>query len=497
MKFSIGQTLPAKAGGDAVAVCMASCDEPGEALRALNEVSGGFFTCLGESGDLPDEGQLAVFSRVPGVQARHVVICHCETSCKALKKMAVKLWALVAERGWTQVALSFSAVTNQENGVCRTVLGALGGAAYRFDTFKSADKALKKAKKQAKNLHFTWLTDKKKAQAAREELRWAQAEIAGTFFCRDLGNTPANICTPAYLGAQAEKLAKAHDALSAVVLGKKAIQEHKMGAMLAVARGSARQPRFIILDYAPKNAVNKHPVVLVGKGVTFDAGGISLKPAAAMDLMKYDMGGAAAVFGAIHAIAKAALGVRVVALVPAVENLPDGNATKPGDIVTSMSGKTIEVLNTDAEGRLILCDALTYAERYKPQAVIDIATLTGACVVALGAPRAGLFGNDEALKSALFAAGEAAHDRVWRLPLDEEYREMMRSPFADIANISSTREAGAVTAAAFLSRFTESYSWAHLDIAGVAWRSGGDDKGGTGRPVGLLLEYFRHLAENR
>ncbi len=495
MTFSIAHTTLQKGSGDAIALYMTALDEFDETLRTLDNISEGLFTHLGASGDLPGEGQLAVFPRVPGVPFRHVVLCHAKPSRKALKKMASKLAALVAEKEWTKIALAFSAVAKEETAACRIFLSALGAAAYRFDAFKRADEALKKARRQAKKRHWIWLTDKDDKQTAEEALGWAQAEIAGTSLCRDLGNTPANICTPAYLGAQAQKLAKNHAALHVTVLKKKAIQEHKMGALLAVARGSARQPRFIILDYAPKNAVNPHPVVLVGKGVTFDAGGISLKPAAAMDLMKYDMGGAAAVFGAIHAIATAELDVRVVALVPAVENLPDGNATKPGDIVTSMSGTTIEVLNTDAEGRLILCDALTYAERYKPQAVIDVATLTGACVIALGSPRSALLGNDETLKASLFAAGEAADDRVWTLPLDEEYGEMMKSPFADLANISATREAGTITAAAFLSRFTENYPWAHLDIASVAWHSNGENKGSSGRPVGLLLEYLRRLAE--
>ena len=256
---------------------------------------------------------------------------------------------------------------------------------------------------------------------------------------------------------------------------------------------SVKAPSLIRTGYQPDKAVNNKPVALVAKGVTFDSGGISIKPADGMDLMKYDMGGAAAVFGAMAAVAKAALPVHVVALIPAVENLPSGAAVKPGDIVRSMSGKTIEILNTDAEGRLILCDALTYAERYEPQAVIDLATLTGACVIALGSPRAGVFGTNAGLEQALSLAGEAVQDRVWRIPLDEDYLEMMKSPFADLANASSVREAGAVTAAAFLSQFAQKYDWAHLDIAGVAWQRGGG-KGGTGRPVALLLEYFTRLA---
>jgi leucyl aminopeptidase len=278
-------------------------------------------------------------------------------------------------------------------------------------------------------------------------------------------------------------------AMKATVLGEKAMQKHGMGALLSVSRGSRQEAKFIILEHkaGPKK---QKPVVLVGKGLTFDAGGISIKPSAAMDEMKFDMCGGASVLGTMRAIAEMELPLNVVGIVPSSENLPDGDANKPGDVVTSMSGQTIEVLNTDAEGRLILCDALTYAERYKPAAVIDVATLTGACVVALGSHATGLFSHSDDLTNEIIQAGETAHDRAWRMPLWEEYDAQLKSNFADMANIGGPK-AGAITAASFLARYTKQYDWAHLDIAGTAWNSG-DNKGATGRPVRMLCQFLRN-----
>jgi leucyl aminopeptidase len=303
---------------------------------------------------------------------------------------------------------------------------------------------------------------------------------------KDLGNLAPNICTPAYLAEQAMDMAKTYK-LKVTVLEQKDMENLGMGALLAVARGSRQPPKLIALEYWG-GAKKGKPVVLVGKGVTFDTGGISLKPAAEMDEMKYDMCGAATVLGTIHAVAKMGLPVNVVGIIPATENMPGGNATKPGDVVTSMSGQTIEILNTDAEGRLILCDALAYAERYEPESVINIATLTGACVIALGHVASGLLGNDEELAQELLNASERSVDRAWRLPLFDECQEQLKSNFADIANIGG-RAAGTITAACFLSRFTKKYRWAHLDIAGTAWKSG-KEKGATGRPVPLLTQFL-------
>lgn len=313
----------------------------------------------------------------------------------------------------------------------------------------------------------------------------------GMNLTRLLGDLPPNICTPTYLGATARKLASEFKSLSAEVLDTKRIQALKMGSFLSVARGSYEPPAFIILKHTPagsKAKTRKPPIVLVGKGITFDAGGISLKPAANMDEMKYDMCGAATVLGTLRAAAELELDREIIGLIASCENLPSGRANKPGDIVTSMSGQTIEILNTDAEGRLVLCDALTYAERFKPAAVIDIATLTGACVVALGHANTGLFSKDDALADSLVQAGRKANDTAWRLPLEDAYQDQLQSNFADMANIGG-RDGGAITAACFLSRFTSSYTWAHLDIAGTAWHSG-KNKGASGRPVPLLVHFL-------
>lgn len=312
------------------------------------------------------------------------------------------------------------------------------------------------------------------------------ATVSGVEFAKEWANRPANYATPTLLGQAAQSLAK-FAKISCGVLGPKEVAKLGMGSFMAVAQGSDEPLRFIVLQYsgAPKAQA---PVVLVGKGITFDSGGISIKPAAEMDEMKFDMSGAASVLGTFRTLAELKPAINVVGLIPACENLLNGKAVKPGDVVTSMSGQTIEILNTDAEGRLVLCDALTYAERFKPAAVVDIATLTGACMVALGGVRSGLFANKPELGDALFHAGEATGDLCWRLPLDDDYAEGLKTNFADVANVAG-RAGGAITAAKFLQRFTDKYSWAHLDIAGTAWKSGGA-KGATGRPVPLLVEFL-------
>ena len=304
---------------------------------------------------------------------------------------------------------------------------------------------------------------------------------------RDLANLPANVCTPTYLADRARAMAKKYSAVRVQILDEAGIRREKMGCFLAVTQGSAEPPRFIVLDYRGGKS-EKAPVVLVGKGITFDTGGISLKDPPAMDEMKFDMSGAACVLAAVTFAAEAALPLRVVGLIAACENMPGGRAVKPGDIVTSAAGQTVEILNTDAEGRLVLSDALHYARRFEPSVVIDIATLTGACVVALGAHHTGVMSNDDALARDLVAAGLRADDRAWRLPLTEEYGEQLKSNFADFANIGG-REGGAITAAAFLGKFTQGLKWAHLDIAGTAYQ-GGAQKGSTGRPTPLLSEFL-------
>jgi leucyl aminopeptidase len=324
------------------------------------------------------------------------------------------------------------------------------------------------------------------AQPLRAGFAAAKAAANGVEFARELGNLPPNVATPTRLGEEAKKLAKAHG-LQCEVMGPREIAKLGMGAFMAVAQGSEQPARFIVLTYRGAGAGDA-PLVLVGKGITFDSGGISIKPSQDMDEMKFDMGGAASVLGTFRALGELKPALNVIGLIPTCENMPDGRSVKPGDIVTSLSGQTIEILNTDAEGRLILCDALTYAERFKPRAVVDIATLTGACVIALGNVRSGLFATDDSLAQALLDAGEAALDPCWRMPLDDEYAEGLKSNFADVANVAG-RAGGAVNAAKFLQRFAGKYPWAHLDIAGTAWKSG-SAKGSTGRPVGLLLQFL-------
>ncbi|MEP5766631.1 MAG: leucyl aminopeptidase [Halieaceae bacterium] len=331
---------------------------------------------------------------------------------------------------------------------------------------------------------------KLKTTAANAALRQGQHMGAGVNVARELANLPGNICTPTYLARQAKKLASDNSKLTTRILEEKQMRELGMGSLLSVGNGSAEKSKLIVMQYKGAAAAAK-PYVLVGKGITFDSGGISLKPGAKMDEMKFDMGGAASVFGTMHTLLAMKLPINVVAIVAAAENMPSGTATKPGDVVTSMSGQTIEVLNTDAEGRLVLCDALTYAERFKPAAVIDIATLTGACVVALGSHASGMYANNDKLAEQLTQAGERSFDRAWRMPLWDEYQKQIDTPFADMANVGGPA-AGSITAACFLARYTGKYPWAHLDIAGSAWNSA--PKGATGRPVSLLSSYLMDRA---
>ena len=370
----------------------------------------------------------------------------------------------------------------------RATVDAASAAVYRFEQCKSESKAPKRPLKKVGYL----VASRRQLTPAQRAFNHGEAIADGTRLAKDLANLPGNICTPSHLAQEAQTLGRGKRKLSVTVLSEKQMERLGMGSLLSVSRGSRQPAKLIVMEYKGGKAGSK-PIALVGKGLTFDAGGISIKPAAAMDEMKYDMCGGASVIGTIAACAAMELPLNVVGIVPSSENLPDGDANKPGDIVTSMSGQTIEILNTDAEGRLILCDALTYAERFEPAAVIDIATLTGACIVALGDQASGLMANDQKLADELLDAGTACGDRAWQLPLWDDYQKQLDSNFADMANIGG-RGAGTITAACFLARFTKSYKWAHLDIAGTAWLSG-TDKGATGRPVPLLTEFLMRRAK--
>ncbi|MGH1484803.1 MAG: leucyl aminopeptidase [Cellvibrionaceae bacterium] len=395
---------------------------------------------------------------------------------KALKKSPAKNIALLIDD---------VEVTNwSAEDKSRTCAQTFVHTQYTFTRCKSSDG--KKVSQKAASITYSSID----LRLANKGLKIGQAIGDGMNVARELGDLPGNICTPNYLAGEARKLAKKHTSLKTQILSEKQMKALGMGSLLSVSAGSKEPAQLIVMEYQGAAKTTK-PHVLVGKGITFDTGGISLKPGAAMDEMKYDMCGAASVFGTFEALLALKPKLNVVGIVAAAENMPGSQATKPGDIVTSMSGKTIEVLNTDAEGRLVLCDALSYAEKYKPQSVVDIATLTGACVVALGKHASGLYSNDEGLAQSLLNAGISSGDRAWQMPLWDDYQKQLNSNFADMANIGG-RDGGSITAACFLSRFTESYKWAHLDIAGTAWHSGAA-KGATGRPVPLLTEYLLGL----
>lgn len=462
--------------------------------RLVDDASGGQLGKLLDTGDLDGEaGRMLVLYGPPGVKAARVMVVSFgkpeELSRRTLEKVLKGVFARCAELGLTEAtaALADLAVTDMTPyRVHRAIADAGAQRSYRYDQTK-AKKPDTKAPLASLGI---WVGAGADSAAAEQAVSTARAVAAGGHLARHLGNLPGNICTPSYLADQASEVASGDDRFSVEVLEQAEMAELGMGALLSVARGSREAPKFIVMHYRGAPAEEK-PIVLVGKGLTFDAGGISLKPAAEMDEMKYDMCGGAAVIGTMRALRELGLPLNVIGVVPASENLPDGAANKPGDIVTSLSGQTIEILNTDAEGRLILCDALTYCERFDPAVVIDMATLTGACIVALGRHPSGLFSNDDDLAVELSAAGESIGDRVWRLPLWSDYDSQLDSNFADMANIGG-RDGGAITAAAFLAKFTKAFRWAHLDIAGTAWVTG-KEKGATGRPVPLLVEYLaRH-----
>ncbi len=430
-----------------------------------------------KAGDLEAKpGKTLALYRPAGLSCVRAVLAHAgEGSAHEVSK-AVKAAVSAAKAGNVKkLVICFATVPLE--APLRAAVTAAADASYVFTTTKS--------KPQGRVIQRV-LIGVSNSSGLKPVFDRAVAAVAGIEFAKEWANRPANHATPELLAGAAHALAKLPN-IKCEVLGPKQVHKLGMGAFMAVAQGSEEPLRFIVLRYS--GAVKSEaPTVLVGKGITFDSGGISIKPAAEMDEMKFDMSGAASVLGVFRALAELQPAINVVGLIPACENLLDGRAIKPGDVVTSMSGQTIEILNTDAEGRLVLCDALTYAERFKPRAVVDIATLTGACVIALGGVRSGLFSVNEELAAALVSAGDASLDLCWRMPLDDDYAEGLKTNFADVANVAG-RAGGAITAAKFLQRFTEKFPWAHLDIAGTAWKSG-KEKGATGRPVALLLEYL-------
>lgn len=500
MKFNIKSGNPEKQRGACVVVGVFEPRKLTDAALAVDKISNGYIRGILHSGDMEGKaGSTLVLHNVPNTLCERVLLVGLgkerELGDKGYCDSVRAAFKALHETGATDATLFLTGAPVEKRDdawkVSQTVIVAMESI-YRFDRLKSKAEGIKPHLRKV-TLGLMGTSGGTKLAASESALQQGLAIAEGMNLTKDLGNLAPNICTPAYLAEQAVMMAKTYK-LKATILEQKDMEKLCMGSLLAVARGSRQPAKLIALEYWGRGKKEK-PVVLVGKGVTFDTGGISLKPAAEMDEMKYDMCGAASVLGTMTAIARMGLPVNVVGIIPTTENMPGGNATKPGDVVTSMSGQTIEILNTDAEGRLILCDALTYAERYEPEAVIDIATLTGACVIALGHVATGLLSNDEELAEELMRASSQAADRAWRLPLWDDYQEQLKSNFADIANIGG-RAAGTITAACFLSRFTKKYRWAHLDIAGTAWKSG-KEKGATGRPVPLLTQFLIGRAKRK
>ncbi len=458
----------------------------------FDSACGGYLGNLLRRGDLEGKlGQSLLLFHVPEALCERVLLIGCgrerELDDRRFRQILTHMATALHDIGATEatVYLTDLAVKGRDSHwKVRQSVEAVEEALYRFDALKSKKDAPRRPLRRI----ILSAPNRRELPGAEQAIREGAAIAAGVKLAKDLGNTPPNRCHPIWLAEQAEALAGEFPALRARIFDEAELEQLGMNALLAVSRGSAQPARLIRLDYR-QGASGQKPWVLVGKGVTFDSGGISLKPGEGMDEMKFDMCGAASVLGTLRACAELKLPLNVTGLIPAVENMPGGRATRPGDIVTSLSGQTIEILNTDAEGRLILCDALTYAERDDPAAVIDIATLTGACIIALGRHPHGLFSNHPPLIHALQTAAQAAGDRVWELPLWDDYQEALDSNFADLANVAGNRDAGAIIAACFLARFAKKFHWAHLDIAGTAWKTG-KAKGATGRPVPLLTQYL-------
>ena len=489
MEFSIKSMQPGRTKTGCAVVGVFDARKLSAPAAHLDETARGYLSAIVKRGDMEGKaGATLLLHNVPGVAAERVLLVglgrEAEFGPRQYREAVAAAVRTLNATGTRDAELHLTALDIDGLDAqwrAQQAVTIASETLYRFEAMKSRKEPAQPALKAL----TLAVSDKGDVRKGQKGLDQGEAIAAGMALTKDLGNLPPNVCTPSYLADQARELAKRYK-MKVQVLDRADMEKLGMGSLLSVAQGSRQPPKFIVIEH--RGGKNAKPVVLVGKGVTFDTGGISIKPAAEMDEMKYDMSGAGSVLGTMKAVGELDLPVNVVGLIPTTENMPGGRATRPGDIVKSLSGQTVEILNTDAEGRLILCDALTYAERYEPSAVIDIATLTGACVIALGHVATGLFSNDDALANELLAAADAAHDRAWRMPLWDDYQDQLKSNFADFANIGG-RPAGAVTAACFLARFTRKYKWAHLDIAGVAWRSG-KEKGATARPVPMLVQFL-------
>jgi len=496
MEFIVKSGTPEKQRSACIVAGVFESRKLSTVAHQIDEVSGGAISSILRRGDLEGKpGQTLLLHNIPNLPSERVLLLGCgkekEFNENRYRDTTAKAVSVLKNTGATEATSYLTELDVKGRDISwkvRQAVEVTEAALYRFDQLKSKPNNSRRA------LRRVVLAVPKRSDLGPGEqaIREGRAIAEGMKLARDLGNLPGNLCTPTYLAEQAIEIGKQYG-LKITVLEKDDMQKLGMGALLSVARGSRQPPKLIVLEYLGGKE-GEPPVVLVGKGLTFDAGGISIKPAANMDEMKYDMCGGASVLGAVKAAAELKLPLNIVGIIPSSENLPDGDANKPGDIVTSMSGQTVEVLNTDAEGRLILSDALTYAERYKPAVVIDIATLTGACVIALGAHASGLLANNDQLAREILGAGKYTYDRAWQLPLWDEYQKQLDSNFADMANIGG-REAGTITGACFLARYAKNFKWAHLDIAGTAWKTG-KEKGATGRPVPLLVQFLINRARH-
>ena len=496
MEFSIKSGSPEKQRSACIVVGVFEPRKLTGPAELIDSASKGYLSDIVRRGDMEGKsGRTLLLHNVPGLLGDRVLLVGLgrekdfrEREYREAVRAAVKT---LDETGAFDGSIYLTEVPVRKRDVAWRVRQATLTAidtVYRFDRMKSKKEEVRRPVRK-----LTLMVERRNELGPAEAaMREGEAIGQAVSLAKDLGNLPGNVCTPTYLAERAQEIARAVG-LSCEILERSDCEALKMGSFLSVANGSRQPPKFIILEHKGGKTGAK-PVVLIGKGITFDTGGISLKAGEGMDEMKFDMCGAASVIGTMQAAAALKLPLNLVALVPSTENMPGGAATKPGDIVTSMSGQTIEVLNTDAEGRLILCDALTYAERYEPACVVDVATLTGACVVALGHVATGLYSNNDGLARELLAAGDDAYDRAWHMPLWDDYQEQLKSNFADMANIGG-RPAGSVTAACFLSRFARKFEWAHLDIAGTAWKSGAA-KGSTGRPVSMLTHFLLGRVEH-
>jgi leucyl aminopeptidase len=491
MEFKIKAGIPETQRTACVVAGVYQSNRLSNAAKRLDKASGGIISDILNRGDMEAKtGDTLTLYRLPNISCERVVLVGCgrkrELNDNTYRKITHDTAQYLQKIGASEAVSYLIELPLKDRDLSwklRQAVISTADALYRFDQTKSKKK---KPRKPIKKLAFM-VPNKKDATIGEQALEEGIAIASGMSLAKDLGNLPGNICTPSFLADQAKALKKGHSQLHVSIMDEAEMQKLGMGALLSVSQGSEQPAKLIILEYRGGDKTSQ-PIVMVGKGITFDTGGISIKPAQTMDEMKFDMCGAASVLGTLKACSQMKLPIHLVGIIASAENMPGGKATRPGDIVTTLSGQTVEILNTDAEGRLVLCDALSYCERFKPAAVIDIATLTGACIVALGHHPSGLMSNDETLTKALLKAGQTSGDRVWQLPLWEDYQDQLDSNFADIANIGG-RSAGTITAGCFLSRFTKKYHWAHLDIAGTAWHTG-KQKGATGRPVPLLTQFL-------